>query len=575
MGGGIVPQGRILRRRRHPLMARAPDEGYRVRRRAIELSNRSADCKDCTDLSLKISTRSRMTSSSGRFLPRSLLPMVVGVGALCTTAGVLAQGNGVPGRASTRAGVTALVGATVIDVVSGERRPDQVVVVSGGRIREVVPQKGWRAPRGATIVVVSGRFIIPGLWDMHVEQALPLWDRAPVDSNAAFFHPLFLAHGVTGVRDVAGSMSVVRGWRDAIERGERIGPRIVFTGPKIGMGPVVPGAPFPLLTARDVEATVLALKTGGASAAYLLQLNAPLLPALAASLARHQLPLEGNVPLNTTVRAQITMGQRTIDHMDGLVAAAATDEERVRRTLQLVDTPTWWARWGWKLGLMDRPEYPSALALKRFSEERAESLFVQLAKRHVYQVPTLRLLGVLNRSGDSAVRMPPAPLELRPPNHPANGWPAEPYPATHPLSKLQERLQWMVGAMHRAGVPILAGSDAPNLYAAPGLALHDELALLVRAGLSPLEALRSATWRPAEWMGATDSLGTVSAGRVADLLVVSGDPTVDIANARRIEMVMARGRLYDAATLRRWNTSAAVMASAIEGYWMARQRSRQ
>jgi len=483
-----------------------------------------------------------------------------------------------PARASSPVAVdspmTALVGATVIDVVRGARLVDQVVLVQGDRIQAVVPRRGWQAPRGTRVVSVPGRFVIPGLWDMHVEQALPLWDRAPVDSNAAVFHPLFIAHGVTGVRDVAGAMPVVRGWRDAIARGERVGPRIVFTGPKLGMEAVAAGAPFPIATAGDVERSVAALKGGGASAAYLLAMDASLYPALTASLARHELPLEGTVPLNTSLRAQVAAGQRLVDHLDGVLVASSTDEAAVRRTLQLVDAPTWWAELGWKLGVMTRPAYPAALALERFSEPRAESLFVQMAARGVYHVPTLRLLGVLNRSGDSAVRLPPAPLELRPPTRPVDGWPAAPHPAGHPLARTQLRLQWSVGAMHRAGVPILAGSDTPNLYAAPGLSLHDELALLVRSGLTPLAALQGATWRVAQYLGATDTLGTVAAGRVADLVVLSADPTLDIGNTRRIEMVMARGRLHDAAALAALRARGTAAAAEIQRYWVARQRER-
>lgn len=489
-------------------------------------------------------------------------------------AGGAAKSSPERGGGSTAATAVALVGATVIDVENGAHLADHVVVVTGGRITSVVPHTGWRAPRGTRTVNVTGRFIVPGLWDMHVEQALPLWDTLPVDSNAALFHPLFLANGVVGVRDIAGEMSVVRGWRDAIERGERVGPRIVYTGPKIGMRAVAAGAPFPLASAADVEASVAALKRGGATAAYLLELDAALYPALRQSLTKHGLPLEGNVPLSTTLRAQVAMGQRVVDHMDAILVSSSEDEASVRETLQLLETQPWWARAGWKLGLMTKPEYPSALALERFSASRAESLFVQLAARRVYQVPTLRLLGVLNHSGDSAVRLPPAPLELRPPRRPAGDWPGTPYAADHPLSRLQARLLWSVGAMQRAGVPLLAASDTPNLYAAPGRSLHDELALLVKAGLTPLQALQSATLRPAQYLAATDSLGTVAAGKVADLLVLAGDPTRDIANTRRIEMVMVRGQLHDAAALGAWRTQGTAMAARIEAYWRAKEQAR-
>lgn len=477
-----------------------------------------------------------------------------------------------PGDAASE--ITALVGATVIDVMRGERLTDQVVEVAGGRVRAVVPRGRWRRPSGTRVVMVPGRFIIPGLWDMHVEQALPLWDRAPLDSNASLFHPLFLAYGVTGVRDVAGEMAVLRRWRDAIDRGERAGPRIIFTGPKVGMGAVAPGAPYPVRTRTDVESTVAALKGGGASAVYLYELAEPLLDALASSARRHGLSLEGNVPLSTTLRRQAQSGQRVVDHLDGVLLSSSADETTVRRTLRLLEERPWWARAAWKVGLLQRPEYPTTLALERFSEARAESLFVQLAAKRVYQVPTLRMLAVLNRSGDSAVRLPPAPLQLRSPRRPWQGWPAEPVPASHPLAQANARAAWSVGAMHRLGVPVLAGSDTPNLYAAPGLALHDELALLVRAGLTPLEAVRSATWRVAQYLGATDSLGTVAPGRVADLLVLAGDPTVDIANTRRIEMVMVRGRLHDARALAAWRAQGTSMAREVEAYWAQRAGGR-
>lgn len=507
---------------------------------------------------------------------RAMVQLAWGVAVLAAAPqGVTAQG-GVAGGGSGRAAdsVTALVGATVIDVARGGRLPDQVVEVLGDRIRAVVPRASWRRPPRTRVVEVKGRFIIPGLWDMHVEEALPLWDRAPVDSNAALFHPLFLAHGVTGVRDVAGDMAVLRRWRDAIERGERPGPRIVFTGPKVGMERVAPGAPFPVASRGDVDATVSALKSGGASAVYLYALPGPLLDRLATAAGRQGLSLEGNVPLTTTLRRQAQSGQRLVDHLDGVLLSSSTDESAVRRTLRMVEERPWWARAAWKVGLLQRPEYPTALALEHFSAARAESLFVQLAARRVYQVPTLRMLGVLNRSGDSAVRLPPPPLELRAPRRPWRGWPAEPVASSHPLARANARATWSVGAMHRLGVPILAGSDTPNLYAAPGLALHDELTLLVRAGLSPLEALRSATWQAAAYLGATDSLGTVAPGRVGDLLVLSGDPTLDIANTRRIEMVMSRGRLYDARALERWRAQGTAMAREVEVYWSQRTGDR-
>ncbi len=483
------------------------------------------------------------------------------------------QGSAAPAQRDAAEGETmALVGATVIDVATGARHADQVVVVKGGRVREVVSRAAWRRTGGLRVVGVEGRFIIPGLWDMHVEQALPVWDGAPLDSNARLFHPLFLASGVTGVRDVAGDVSVLRRWRTAIERGERLGPRIVYTGPKIGMAPVAPGLPHPLRSREDVEATVQALQAAGATGVYLLSLDDALIPVLAAASRRHGLRLEGSVPEGETLARQLEAGQSVVEHLDDILASCAADES-VRWKVRAYRERPWWARALWKAGVWERSEYPDALLLPSFSQARAESLFARLAKAGVYQVPTLRLMGVLGRSADSAVRLPPAPLELRPPRNAWRGWAREPEPVGHPLSRIFARQQWVVGAMARAGVPILAGSDTPNLYAAPGLALHDELELLVRAGLSPLQALQSATLRPAEYLAATDSLGTVAPGRVADLVVLQGDPTRDIRNTRRVEMVMTRGRLLDAAALARLRAQGTAMAREIEAYWIARPGS--
>jgi cytosine/adenosine deaminase-related metal-dependent hydrolase len=492
---------------------------------------------------------------------------------------ILACATGATAQAQVRArgSVTpdlALEGVTVIDVATGARLPDHVVVVRAGKIAAVMPRRGWRPAPGTRVLPLRGRFVIPGLWDMHVEQALPLWQAAPPDSNAEFFHPLLLAHGVTGVRDVAGPMPVVRRWIAAIERGERVGPRIVYTGPKVGQGPVAAGAPATLANAADVEATIRALKAGGAIGAYLSELDPRLMPALARALQQAELPLEGPVPPAWSLDSLVRDGLRVIDHLGGILFATVADEARVRREHTVYVERPWWAQVGWKLGVMHRPEFALSLALPHQDDERARAVFSRLARDSVFQVPTLRLLGTLHRSADSLVRLPPEPFGLRAPRRPWNNYSAEPYPATHPMTQAFLRMRWSVGAMQRAGVPLLAGSDTPNLWAMPGASLHDELALLVGAGLTPLQAIQSATIRPAQYLRATDSLGTVAAGRVADLLVLEGDPTVSIANTRRISMVVVRGTVLDTAALAAMRERARVMAERISAWWRQHPEAR-
>ncbi len=466
----------------------------------------------------------------------------------------------------------ALVGVTVIDVQSGGRVPNATIIVRAGRIASVDATVAKKSIAGLRVIDAKGKYVIPGLWDMHVEQALPLWDRAPVDSNAKLFFPLLLAHGVTGVRDVAGAMDVTRRWREEIERGTRIGPRIVYSGPKLGTKPVAAGAPFPLKTAGDANASVKALANGGASGVYLMQLDESLLGAIVQGARRAKLHVGGNLPPQIMLRSAVDSGINALDHLDGLLAASTRDPADVMKELRLAEERPLWARVLWKLGaktpIGDSREY----VLAHWNEAHADSLFAQLAQHRVYQIATLRLYGTVLGSGDSLVRLPAAPLELRPPERPSRGWSIEPYPATHPSARTYQKMLWSVGAMQRAGVPILAASDTPNLYAAPGSSLHDELGLMVRAGLSPLDAIRTATIRPAEFLSATDSLGTVAAGKVADFLVLDADPTADIANTRRIAMVVARGRPFDRRALDAMREQGTAVAREIEAHWIANAR---
>ncbi len=442
----------------------------------------------------------------------------------------------------------ALVHATVIDVATGAQHRNATVVLTGEHITGV--DSAGAPPRGARIVDAAGRYVIPGLWDMHVEEALSMSKRLPVDSNAAFFHPLFVAWGVTGVRDIAGATTTLAQWRDAIAQGRRIGPRIVYTGPKLATQDTDNATTEPLRSAADVAHAVGALRREGVDALYLSgSFDGTLLDTLAVTARQAGLPFEGLVPGNRSLWETSALGQHADDHLSRVLLACTRREWFVRRLTTWHTTRPWYARVLWKLHLVEHAEYPVTLPLAYWNDARAEALFAQLATAHTWQIPTLRMYGVLFRAPDSLLRSSPDLPALLAPRTPWHGWAAEPRPASHPLVQLYDRMLWTVGTMEHAGVGLLAGSDTPNQHALPGESLHDELALLVRAGLTPLEALRTATINPARFLGAADTLGTVRPGAVADLVVLDGDPTADIANTRRIAMVVARGRLFDRAAL--------------------------
>jgi imidazolonepropionase-like amidohydrolase len=196
-----------------------------------------------------------------------------------------------------------------------------------------------------------------------------------------------------------------------------------------------------------------------------------------------------------------------------------------------------------------------------YDSAKAAALFVRFRRNDTWQVPTLVVLsqpGQLAQGGhptdDSLVAYIPKALR--------DYWHSVPPEFAAKMGALYRVHADLIGQINRAGVPILAGTDCPNPYVYPGFSLHDELGLLVRAGLTPAEALRTATINPARFLGLTDSLGVVATGKVADLVLLDGNPLQDIANTKRIRAVIQGGRLLDRSTLDRLLARAKALAAA-------------
>jgi hypothetical protein len=507
-------------------------------------------------------------TTSGSPSPRPVLRVAA-------TLGVALFAFASPSRFSAQRPASSLAvhGVTIVDVLRGTLEPGRSILVSDGRITAIADRRTIERLRPRSAVDATGKFVIPGLWDMHVEQGLPLSPSTPLDSNPGFFFPMFLAHGVTGVRDVAGAPELLARWRSDIVRGAVAGPRIVFTGPKVGRER--PDSPtFPIESTRDLHLVIDSLRRAGASDAYVLTLPADYYPALEAASRRTGLAFGGLIPLTVSLEQAVAHGQRSIDHFDGILIAASGNERRVRRMFAWSESRPWWARLLWKTRIWTPIANRAIYAIDRRSAEAEERMLAMLARDSVYQVPTLRLLSGLNRAGDSAILMPPEPFGIRVPRNPSGGFASAPVPASHPMARVTAEQRRIIRAMSRAGVPIMAGSDPPNLYAAPGMSLHDELELLVSSGLQPIEALRAATLAPARFLGATDSLGSVAVGKVADLVLLDADPTVSIGNTRRIFAVVARGRYYDRAALDDMVAMARRVAEPIAAYWKAQAQAR-
>lgn len=424
------------------------------------------------------------------------------------------------------------------------------IVVEGGRISVVGPAAQVVIPNGAAVIDATGAFVIPGLWDMHAHTTY----ATPAEVERAFFAVL-VAHGVLGIRDLGSRFPAEqeRYWRSAIDDGRLIAPRLASLGRIVDSRSTSVGT----VVVRDeteARAVVAQIRRDGYDFIKTYNdLSAPTYRALAREASDLGLQLAGHLPYAVGAREASDLGQRSIEHLTNLWFEVSRAEGVIRaRILRgLTDGESPEALFRAKIDSL----FP--LAFETYDATMERELFARFVRNGTWQVPTLvvdRHFAGASASGttatDSATRRL-VPRWVRESGRPLESLLMGLTPVQRAtLAELYRREAAMVGRMQRHGVGVLAGSDAPNAFLAPGVALHDELEALVRdAGLTPAEALRAATQNPAHYFGAADSLGAVAPGRVADLVLLERDPTTDIRNVRRIRAVVVRGRVLDRAAL--------------------------
>jgi imidazolonepropionase-like amidohydrolase len=461
-------------------------------------------------------------------------------GALVAGAAVGAAGLFARPAGATPAGGggTAFVHGTVIDPDRGRVYQDMTVLVRGDRIEAVEPTGA--VPAGVRVVDLRGRFVIPGLADMHTHGQAEWLDPA-----------LNVVNGVTTVREMSGTPAVWD-WRARIEAGTLLGPRYTISSP------IIDGAPsiwdpallkvLSVADAREARQAVRDVVAGGADFVKTYsRLNRSAFRAIAAEAHRLGVPFAGHCPDEVPSEEAADLGQASIEHVFSAAYDASSREEEIRAEigrirLDLGDYAGWFAA-------IHPVEWTAA---NSYSPSNARRLFGKYARRRTRQVPTL----AMHRGLDFArtLDLPADPrakylgpellggqqyaltelyLKDRPPAQDAE-WAA----------MFDHRLA-IVGEMHRAGVPIMTGTDTGTCGVYPGFSVHDELALLVAAGLSPMAALAASTVEPARFLGA--NTGRIAPGAAADLVVLGADPLADIRNSQRIEGVVVRGRYLDAA----------------------------
>ena len=429
----------------------------------------------------------------------------------------------------------------VVDVADGTVMRDADVTVRDGRIASVTASTA-RPADGIRRIDAAGKFLIPGLAEMHAH-----W----YDER---YLGLFIANGVTTVRLMWGS-PMHAAWRARIDGGELLGPRFVIAGPIVdGPNPVWPGSTV-VADAAAGRSVVEKMKADGYDFVKVYnRVPRDAYFAIAGTAKAIGIPFAGHVPNAVSAGEASDAGQKSIEHGNGVLIAASSDEARLRADLIRAFSG---GEASQGIDAARRAEFRriNEAVLATYDAPKAAALFATFVKNGTWMCPTLTVLRSMASLDDERFTsdprlkyMPRGTREMwNPGNDPRN---ATKTPADYALERRMFRKQVeVVGAMNKAGVPIVAGTDVLNPFTFPGFSLHDELGLLVEAGLTPAQALRAATLNAARFLGTEATSGSVAAGRHADLVLLDDNPLTDIANTRRIAAVVARGRYLDRAAL--------------------------
>lgn len=444
---------------------------------------------------------------------------------------------------------------TLVDLEAGGTRSGQTVIVVADRIAAIGPSGESEIPAGATVIEADGKFLIPGLWDMHTHVLYP--------STHARYFPMLVANGVTGVRDMNGPMDfeAIDSLKRGIAEGVILGPQIVTPGPVID-GPARPASARGAMT-RIVEtpaqAAVVVDSLARAGADFVKvyhNFTGPLLQAVVEAAQTRGLAVVGHVPYGVPATEAARGGLASLEHLQGMLeactAAGVPLTEAMAEALELLSQPG--------KTLADAPrslivtvQTERQRMLESFDEARCRQAAAILATQETWQVPTL----VSNRGVDLAALDPAFAADERLAYIPAveqDQWQtaAGAHPLRYDSTGRRQRhrlLNEIMGLFYEAGVPFLAGTDLGVPYVYAGFSLHEELLRLVEAGLSPLDALRAATTGPARFLGRDGHQGAVRVGYDADLVLLDRNPLEDIRHTQQIHAVVLRGHFYDRAAL--------------------------
>jgi imidazolonepropionase-like amidohydrolase len=422
---------------------------------------------------------------------------------------------------------------TVIDTATGALQPDTFVIVTGDRIEQVGTKHHVKVPKDGKIIDATGKFMIPGLWDMHVHSFFD--DRA--ESGRDITLPLFIANGITGVRDMGSNLDPVLQARKDIEEKRLLGPRMIVSGPMLDGPKSTYKSAIAIATPQDGRRAVDMLKSRGVDFIK-IQSYVPrdAYFAIVDECKKQNIGFVGHVPDSIRGSEASNAGQKSLEHLIGIFEGSSTVED----------------------DLLTGPKSPGRF-LDTYDATKEAAIIRLLAKNHTWQCPTLYwergqwLVDVIDPNKDPDLKY--APVSWR-----EKAWPKATKSIikemdTDPLSVRERFVQHeldIVKRLNQAGVPFLAGTDCPaGVDVLPGFSLHLELQRFIAAGFTPLEALQTATLRPAQFLDKLNDYGKVEMGKVADLVLLDANPLDDIRNTQKIAAVVAAGRYFSRASLDR------------------------
>jgi imidazolonepropionase-like amidohydrolase len=411
-------------------------------------------------------------------------------------------------RPAAQGSAAAFIGVNVLPMDKEAVLADQTVVVTDGKIASIAPSATAKVPAGAVKIDGKGKYLMPGLGELHAH--IPGGNAADADVERTLF--LYVANGVTTIRGMLGHPRHLV-YRERVAKGEVLGPRIYTSGPSFNGN-----------TAKTPEAAT-AMVIEQQKAGYDLLKIHPGVPrdafdAMAAKADELRIPFAGHVPEAVGLTRALEAKYRSIDHLDGYVEA-------------LVPSATGSQTFGVNL-------------VARADESRIPALVKATRAAGTWQVPTeILLVNWLNDEDPQVMATWPEMKYVAP--QALTNWIAQKqgFVTKYPQADRQKLLalrRKIIKALHDGGVPFALGSDAPQTWNVPGFSAHRELGALVAAGLTPYQALKSGTANVGTYFGTQASVGTIAAGKRADLILLDANPLTNIANSSRIAGVMVSGR---------------------------------